>query len=97
MPVGRLLEAAREAGFDGVGVDLATAREMQSRGTSLAALRTRWPALPFVGMEPAVKPAAALTTTGVVGVLATAITARGEALARLDSRPVPVGSAILTP
>lgn len=36
-----------------------------------AKLRHQWPALPIIGMEPAVKPAAASTKTGVVGVLAT--------------------------
>lgn len=35
-------------------------------------LRSRHPDVPFVGMEPAVKPAAAATQTGVIGVLATA-------------------------
>lgn len=34
-------------------------------------LRERWPDLPVIGMEPAVKPAAAATRSGVVGVLAT--------------------------
>ena len=34
--------------------------------------------IPFVGMEPAVKPAAALTRSGVVGVLATAGTLKAE-------------------
>lgn len=34
-------------------------------------LRECWPALPIIGMEPAVKPAAAATRSGVVGVLAT--------------------------
>jgi glutamate racemase len=34
-------------------------------------LRQRWPALPVIGMEPAVKPAAAATRSGTVGVLAT--------------------------
>jgi glutamate racemase len=34
-------------------------------------LRERWPALPIIGMEPAVKPATAATRSGVVGVLAT--------------------------
>jgi glutamate racemase len=53
---------------------------------ALAGLRRRYPTLPIVGMEPAVKPAAARTTTGAVGVLATATTARGEALARLVDR-----------
>jgi glutamate racemase len=53
---------------------------------ALAALRQRFAGVPFVGMEPAVKPAAALTQTGAVGVLATATTAEGEALARLVDR-----------
>ncbi|HEV2123405.1 MAG TPA: glutamate racemase [Chloroflexota bacterium] len=53
---------------------------------ALAALRGRYPYVPFVGMEPAVKPAAAATKTGNVGVLATATTAKGEALARLMDR-----------
>ncbi|MDP2868549.1 glutamate racemase [Methyloversatilis sp.] len=35
------------------------------------ALRERWPDVPVIGMEPAVKPAAAATRSGVVGILAT--------------------------
>ncbi|MBA3075541.1 MAG: glutamate racemase [Anaerolineae bacterium] len=38
---------------------------------ALSYLRNEFPETPFVGMEPAVKPAAELTKTGVVGVLAT--------------------------
>jgi glutamate racemase len=38
---------------------------------SLGYLRMEFPETPFVGMEPAVKPAAEQTKTGVVGVLAT--------------------------
>ena len=34
-------------------------------------LRTHWPALPIVGVEPALKPAASITRTGRVGVMAT--------------------------
>lgn len=45
-------------------------------------LRATYP-LPFVGMEPAVKPAAALTRTGVVGVLATGAALAGEKFHRL--------------
>jgi len=40
-------------------------------------LRERFPATPFVGMVPAVKPAAAETRSGVVGVLATPTTLGG--------------------
>lgn len=41
-------------------------------------LRGRYPALPIVGMEPAVKPAVLTTKTGVVGILATAGTLSGR-------------------
>jgi glutamate racemase len=53
---------------------------------ALAYLRSRFPEVPFVGMEPAVKPAAAQTQTGAIGVLATATTAKGETLAQLVDR-----------
>jgi glutamate racemase len=42
--------------------------------------------LSFVGMEPAVKPAVALTRSGVIGVLATAATLSGDKLHRLIDR-----------
>lgn len=41
-------------------------------------LRSTWPDIPFVGMEPAVKPAALHSRTGVVGVLATSGTFHGR-------------------
>jgi glutamate racemase len=44
---------------------------------SLYHLRETYPDIPFVGMEPAVKPAAERTRTGVVGVLTTRTTAHG--------------------
>ena len=51
-------------------------------GVAVEALRARWP-LPFVAIEPAVKPAAATTKTGVVGVLATRQTIASPRFARL--------------
>jgi glutamate racemase len=45
---------------------------------ALKHLRAAFPSVPFVGMEPAVKPAAEQTQTGVVGVLATPATFQGE-------------------
>lgn len=45
---------------------------------ALKHLRLAFPQVPFVGMEPAVKPAAEQTRTGVVGVLATPATFQGE-------------------
>jgi glutamate racemase len=53
---------------------------------ALADLRKKFPSLPFVGMEPAVKPAAAETTTGVVGVLATPATFQGDLYASTVER-----------
>ena len=41
-------------------------------------LREDYPAIRFIGMEPAIKPAAKMTRSGVVGVLATAGTLKSE-------------------
>ena len=49
-------------------------------------LREKYPAVPFVGMEPAVKPAAESTQTGVVGVLATPATFQGQLYASVVER-----------
>ncbi len=49
-------------------------------------LRERFPAVPFVGMEPAVKPAVERTHAGRVGVLATRATFQGELFASLLAR-----------
>ncbi|MCB2223447.1 MAG: glutamate racemase [Actinobacteria bacterium] len=53
---------------------------------ALRALRDRHPGVPFVGMEPAVKPAAAATRTRVVGVLATPTTFQAEVFDDLVGR-----------
>jgi glutamate racemase len=45
---------------------------------ALRPLRVMFPEIPIVGMEPAVKPAAETTHSGVVGVLATPATFQGE-------------------
>lgn len=45
---------------------------------ALYPLRKEFPNIPFIGMEPAVKPAAETTHTGRVGVLATPATFQGE-------------------
>lgn len=49
-------------------------------------LRQTFPDLPFVGMEPAVKPAAEVTQSGVVGVLATPATFQGALYASVVER-----------
>jgi glutamate racemase len=53
---------------------------------ALKFLRERFPAVPFVGMEPAVKPAAEQTHTGRVGVLATPATFQGALYASVVER-----------
>ena len=53
---------------------------------SLYSLRNRFPDMLFVGMEPAVKPAAESTLNGVVGVLATPATFQGELFASVVER-----------
>ena len=53
---------------------------------AVAALRDAFPNVPIVGMEPALKPAAAATRSGVVGVLATPATLDGERFADLAQR-----------
>ncbi|MBI1395879.1 MAG: glutamate racemase [Betaproteobacteria bacterium] len=45
---------------------------------ALKSLRDRYPGVPILGMEPAVKPAVALTRTGVIGVMATPATFQGR-------------------
>lgn len=45
---------------------------------ALKDLRQKYPDMPFIGMEPAVKPAALATKTGVVGVMATPGTLQGR-------------------
>lgn len=53
---------------------------------ALTYLRQAFPDVPFVGMEPAVKPAAEHTETGVVGVLATPATFQGALYASVVER-----------
>jgi len=53
---------------------------------SLKSLREEFPVMPFVGMEPAVKPAAEQTHSRVVGVLATYATFQGAMYASVVER-----------
>jgi glutamate racemase len=53
---------------------------------ALKYLREEFPGVPFVGMEPAVKPAAEQTHSGVVGVLATYATFQTEVYASVVER-----------
>lgn len=53
---------------------------------ALHSLRQIFPGVPFVGMEPAVKPAAETTRAGLVGVLATPVTFQGALYASVVER-----------
>lgn len=53
---------------------------------AISELRGVYPQVPIIGMEPAVKPAAAATQTGVVGVLATTGTLKSAKFAALLDR-----------
>ena len=69
-----------ERGADEVVVACNTAS-----AAGLEALRAARPDVPIVGMEPAVKPAASMTKTGTVAVLATEATFQGELYRALRS------------
>jgi glutamate racemase len=60
------------------GCDVITIACNTASAAALHHLRAIRPYVAFVGMEPAVKPAAAATATGRVGVVATAATFQGE-------------------
>ncbi len=58
-------------------------------------LRDQFPGLPIVGMEPAVKPAAERSRSGVIGVLSTQATANGELYRRVRERHA-AGTQVIT-
>ena len=59
------------------GADMIVVACNTATAAAIATLRKQFD-VPFVGMEPAIKPAILNTKTGVVGVLATAVTFTGE-------------------
>lgn len=68
------------------GAKLIVAACNTASAAALQHLRASFPDTPFVGMEPAVKPAAEGTNSGVVGVLATPATFQGELYASVVAR-----------
>ena len=60
------------------GADVIVVACNTATAAAIATLRAEYPDVPFVGMEPAVKPAALGTKTGVIGVLATAGTLKAS-------------------
>jgi glutamate racemase len=59
------------------GVKMVVVACNAATGAAIDFLRAKYD-IPFIGMEPAVKPAALTTETGVIGILATAATFRGD-------------------
>jgi len=70
----------------GQGAKLIVVACNTASAVALHDLRQTFPDVPFVGMEPAVKPAAETTHTGKVGVLATPTTFAGELYASVVER-----------
>lgn len=60
------------------GVKLIVVACNTATAVAIRGLRERYPDVPFVGLEPAVKPACLATRTGKVGVLATARSLEGD-------------------
>ncbi len=70
----------------GEGADLIVVACNTASAAALKQLRQAFPEVPFVGMEPAVKPAAEVSRSRVVGVLATPATFQGELYASVVER-----------
>jgi glutamate racemase len=68
------------------GVKLIVVACNAASAAALHHLRATFPQTPFVGMEPAVKPASETTASGVVGVLATPATFQGALYASVVER-----------
>jgi glutamate racemase len=70
----------------GEGAKLMVVACNTASAAALIWLRQAFPEIPFVGMEPAVKPAAETTQSGIVGVLATPATFQGALYASVLER-----------
>ena len=70
----------------GMGAKLVVVACNAASAAALQYLRQAFPSIAFVGMEPAVKPAAESTHSGVVGVLATPATFQGALYASVVER-----------
>ena len=95
-PDAEILDRSRQlfAQLRGLGCGLVVIACNSASAVALRTLREENPGFPIVGMEPAVKPAAALSRTGAVGILATAHTLRGR-LFRETAAPPPSTTASL--
>lgn len=70
----------------GRGCDVVVVACNTATAAAIDTLRVTWPDIPFVGMEPAVKPAALGSKSGVVGVLATRGTFKGRLYRQTSAR-----------
>ena len=68
------------------GADIIVVACNTATAAAIACLREDYPDVPFIGMEPAVKPAALGTRSGVIGVLATAGTLKGSKYLKTKGR-----------
>lgn len=82
----RRLTAEAAGWLVGRGCDVIVLACNTASAAALEHVRAGFPGTPFVGMEPAVKPAARLTRSGVIGVVATEATLRAERFAGLVER-----------
>lgn len=70
----------------GLDVQLIVIACNSASAAALSEMRRRHPGMPFVGMEPAVKPAARASDRAVIGVMATEATFQGELFASVVDR-----------
>lgn len=87
-PAEEIVERSRtiSAALIGRGCDVVVVACNTATAAAIDVLRREWPYVPFVGMEPAVKPAALGSRTGVVGVLATRGTFNGRLYRQTSAR-----------
>jgi len=64
---------------------------------AIKVLRQRYPHIPFIGIEPAIKPAARMTKSGTIGVLATTGTLISQTFGELVRREAPNTEVLLKP
>ncbi len=79
------------------GIKLLVVACNTATAAAIQALRARWPQCPIVGVEPALKPAAASSQTHRVGVLATRGTLASEKFAQLQASIVGATDFVLQP
>lgn len=88
----RTLEEVRDFTFEAVERLLAEGCKMivvacnTATAVAIRELRECYPNVPFVGLEPAVKPAALTTKSGVIGVLATKRSLEGDHFRRAEEK-----------